>query len=109
MQTQLEKTLHEYEMTLRWGYLQHLGNFLAPEVQQAAPLTEEEIKNIRITGYELMRTPVFLDMNHVTQTAIIRYVFEDRQVEKQLTDQQLWSYDPETERWNRANPIPSLK
>ena len=109
MQKQLEKTLRDYEMTLRWGYLQHLGNFLAPGAQPATPPTAEELKNIRITGYELMRPPVFLDTNHATQTVMIHYVFEDRQVERQLMDQQLWSYDPETERWNRANPIPNLK
>jgi hypothetical protein len=109
MNKQLEKTLHNYEMTLRWGYLQNLGDFLAPDVQQAAPLTAEELKNIRITGYEVMRTPVYFDSERVVQTVAIRYVFEDRQVEKQLLDQQIWSYDPEKERWNRANPIPSLK
>ena len=109
MQKQLEKTLHNYEMTLRWGYLQNLGDYLAPDVQPAGTLTEAELKNIRITGYELMRPPVYLDLEHVTQTVQIRYVFKDRQVEKQLMDQQLWSYNHETERWNRANPIPSLK
>ena len=105
----LEKTLHDYEMTLRWGYLQNLGDFLAPEAPPAAPLTAEELKNIRITGYEVMRSPVYFDSERVVQTVQIRYVFEDRQVEKQLLDQQVWSYDPEKERWNRANAIPSLK
>ena len=105
----LEKTLHDYEMTLRWGYLQNLGDFLAPGAPPAAPLTAEELKNIRITGYEVMRSPVYFDSERVVQTVQIRYVFEDRQVEKQLLDQQVWSYDPEKERWNRANAIPSLK
>ncbi len=109
MKKRLEKTLHDYEMTLRWGYLQNLGDFLDPEVPQTAPLSPEELKNIRITGYEVMRSPVYIDPERVVQTVQIRYVFEDRQVEKQLLDQQLWSYDPEKERWNRANAIPNLK
>ena len=106
---ELEKTLHNYELTLRWGYLQHMDDFLAPDVKPGPPITEKALNNIRVTSYEVVRSPVYVDSENVTQTVAIHYVFEDQQVEKQLTDQQLWTYDPEMERWNRANPNPNLQ
>jgi hypothetical protein len=107
-QKSLDRTLYQYQGTVRWGYLEQLYGFLQPELAKNA-IVPNNLENIRVTGYDLLRAPTQVDEHSLTQTVVIRYVFVDRQVEKQLVDRQLWEFDPEKESWSRANPIPDFK
>ena len=43
------------------------------------------------------------------QTAVIDYVLTDRQIVRQLIDDQYWASDDEGKTWYRANPPPSFQ
>jgi hypothetical protein len=107
-QKTLDRTLYQYQGTVRWGYLEQLYGFLQPELAKNA-ITPDNLRNIRVTGYDLLHPPTRMGEHGLTQTVVIRYVFVDRQVEKQIVDRQLWEYDPETQKWSRANPIPEFE
>lgn len=107
-QKTFDRTLYEYQGTVRWGYLEQLYGFLQPELSENSVIPDN-LRNVRVTGYDLIRPPTQVDEHIFTQTVIIRFVFVDRQVEKQITDKQLWEYNPESESWARANPIPEFK
>jgi hypothetical protein len=107
-QKTFDRTLYQYQGTVRWGYLEQLYGFLQPELAENA-IIPDNLSNVRVTGYDLIHAPTQVDEHSITQTVIIRFVFVDRQVERQLTDKQLWEYDPEAESWSRANPIPEFK
>lgn len=104
---QLKATLHLYNMTIRWGRIENAYQMLQPELL-AKTTIPNGFENIRVIGYEVIGEPKPLSETSVTQTVSILYVYRDRQVQRQIMDQQLWEYDQKTESWSRANPIPAF-
>ncbi len=107
MQDTLSKVLHSYELTARWGKLEQIYSFLLPELAKEAKI-QEDINNIRVTHYEVVKRPASVaDNNEVMmQNVHIRYIYIDRQVEKEIVDNQEWTYDDDRREWRRSNPIP---
>lgn len=105
-QARLEDTLRAYSGTVRWGNLADAYNFLEPELaRQADP--PPNLANIKVTRYKRLASPV-LNQNTATVTARIRYIHQDRQIERNITDKQLWRFH-DGKGWRRANPIPSFQ
>lgn len=108
MQKILDHTLRQYEATVRWGYLEQTYDFLQPELAENA-IIPKNLGEIRVTGYERVRAATKVDETSATQIVAIRYVFVDRQIEKELIDRQMWEWDEETKKWSRSNSIPDFK
>ncbi len=106
-QDSLTKTLHSYELTVRWGDLAQMYTFLEPDLARNTE-RQENLKNIRVTSYETIKGPAGISGTQVLQTVQILYLYEDRQIQKTLTDNQEWTYYPENKEWRRTNPIPRL-
>jgi len=104
----LEKTLNAYENTLRWGRIENIFVFLDPELS-AQTSVPEDLDNIRISEYYVLKQPALLDENRAAQSVRISYVLEDRQVEHSLIDDQQWERKEGTKLWHRTNPIPEFK
>lgn len=104
----LTGTLSSYEGTLRWGDPAQAYGFLRPEAAEELEIPEN-IGNVRVTGYRVVSPPVYLSDDVVTQTAVIEFVFVDRQVVGSITDRQRWELDPEQLRWYRTNPVPAFE
>jgi len=105
MQDTLSKVLHSYELTTRWGELSQIYSFLLPEMAKQAQI-QEDIDNIRVTHYEVIKRPGSDSGEEVMQSVLIRYIYIDRQVEKSLVDHQQWQYNDDAREWRRSNPIP---
>jgi uncharacterized lipoprotein len=103
----LQDTLRSYEATIRWSSGQQTAKFQAPETANTNALPE--VKNIRVTSYEVVQGPTMLDEKRAVQVAIIQYVFQDSQVVKELADQQVWLYDEEDEKWYLNSQAPEFK
>jgi hypothetical protein len=112
MQDKKEETLQDrlkaYQSTLRWGYPGQVYNFLRSDIAAQTPVPAN-LGNVKVTDYKVIRLPDLVSENQATQTAVIGFIFDDRQVEKTVHDQQLWEYDPEAETWFRINPIPEYR
>jgi len=106
----LQDTLKAYEATVRWGSLRAAYDYLQPEVATANPMPDG-LDNIRILSYEILTPAVSISETQVAQRVAIAYLFEDRQVQRTLTDDQIWerSGEGKGEVWHRANPIPDFK
>lgn len=104
----LKAALRSYEASVRWGEPNQAYNFLAPEVAETAEIPAD-LDNVQITGYRVVSRPTHLSEHVVTQTAVIEYLFRDRQVSHALTDRQLWEFEADQQRWFRTNPIPVFK
>jgi hypothetical protein len=103
----LTQTLRTYESTLRWGDLRKAYSFLKPE-QAAKTDIPSGLENIQVTGYEVISPPVSLSKDNATQVAHIKYVRKDQQMEKTITDQQLWEYAPEEKHWYLISKVPDF-
>lgn len=103
----LTQTLRSYSSTIRWGDLRKAYGFLMPELAAKTEIPTG-LDNIRVTGYEVINAPVTLSDGNVIQVVLIQYVQKDTQMEKAITDQQLWEYDEEKQRWFLISKIPAF-
>jgi hypothetical protein len=107
MQDSLDKTLHTYELTVRWGELSQIYLFLDPELAKQTS-QQKNLDGIRVTSYDVIRGPDKSAENQVMQSVRISYIYRDRQVEKTIIDNQQWTYNAEKNEWRRTNPIPKF-
>jgi hypothetical protein len=108
-QDELTITVRSYENTIRWGKIPAAYDFLQPDIAATADLPKG-LDDIKVTSYERLTglLPTDEEGRRFRTTASIRYVYIDRQVERSITDQQVWEWDDEAKRWWRANPIPAF-
>lgn len=104
----LQDRLKAYQSTVRWGYPGQAYNFLRKDIAAKTPIPDN-LNNVSVTDYKPIGLPSLVSENQASQSAVIGFIFDDRQVEKTLHDQQLWEYDPEAETWFRINPIPEYR
>jgi hypothetical protein len=104
----LQATLRAYEATVRWGYPGQAYSFLKPEMQTDLEIPKE-LDNIQVTGYQVIKPPNRTGEKHASQTAVIKYLYKDRQVERTIIDNQSWEYDKEQDSWARINLIPGYQ
>jgi hypothetical protein len=108
-QDDLMVTVRSYENLIRWGRLPAAYDYLRPDVAGASEIPAG-LDQIKVTGYDRLTglLPTDEDKHRFRVMASIRYVHLDRQVERSITDQQIWEWDEEAERWWRTNPIPAF-
>ena len=107
MQDSLNKSLHSYELTVRWGELSQIYSFLEPELAKTAQI-QDNLQNIRATSYEVIKGPLGTSENQAMQSVRILYIYNDRQIQKTMIDHQEWTYNAEKREWRRSNPIPKF-
>jgi hypothetical protein len=108
VEQRLDRTIKRYEQTLRWGDPVELWTMLKPELRSDHP-PPASLSTIRATSVEALSATIFFDEHHASHQIRIEYVLTDRQVVKNMIDEQLWEYDTEIESWFRANPIPDFE
>ncbi|WP_323696807.1 hypothetical protein [Thiorhodovibrio litoralis] len=103
----LESATSGYRQAIRWGYHDAALQFVEPKErpEQLTPLLE----NVRVTGYEVVRSPVIIEEDKAEQIVRIEYVLRDRQRLESLTDRQRWLYDKETSNWWLTSGLPKFK
>lgn len=108
-QDDLMVTVRSYENVIRWGKIPAAYEFLRPDLAAEAQVPPG-LDGIKVTGYDRLTglIPADGEKKRFRVSAAIRYVHVDRQVERSLTDQQVWEWDDELDRWWRANPIPAF-
>lgn len=101
---QLYQVLKVYADVVRWSDLNQIYEFGKPD---AGWDVQPDLDNVRVNGYEAS-TPVEIEPWRWGQNAVISYVLSDRQVMKQMLDQQIWASDDEGDSWYRENPPPKF-
>lgn len=106
-QDSMTKTLHSYELTVRWGELSQIYSFLHPDLAKETKM-QDNLKNIRVTSYDVIKGPTGVSDFQVMQSVKILYIYNDRQVQKGMIDNQVWTYNEDKKEWRRTNPIPQF-
>lgn len=102
----LEASLSHYGSALRWGYYDNAFALRDPQ-QAQTPLPD--MRNVRLTGYEVAQRPVLEGEETAIQVVRIEYVREDEQRVQVILDRQRWRYDPEQQTWWLVSPLPSFR
>jgi hypothetical protein len=98
-----------YESALRWGYFDNAFGYLHPDERKDKALPEH-LTDLRVVGYEAMQSPVVEpSKEQAVQLVTIDYLYEDRQVVKQLKDRQLWEWDETDKTWWLRSGLPKFE
>jgi len=105
----LEATTRAYGNALRWDYPETAWNYLDPDIRAGLRPEQRQLKEIRLTGYDVIQPPMLVaeDQDQAEQWVRIDYVRHDTQVVKSLTDHQIWRYDEASGGW-RLHSAPPL-
>ena len=96
-----------YEDTVRWGDVGNLPLFT--KVDPDTPiLPTKGAGKIRVTAYEASPLRRIDDFRWAS-TAVIDYVRVDRQIVRQLVDNQVWVSDDKGKSWYLATPVPEFR
>ena len=102
----LKNDLRRYEGTIRWDNIANAYKMMTPDLQKTVPVPGN-LDNIKVTHYEVLGGVKVKD-DRAEQRVTIRYIHKDRQVVRQLIDNQIWVDLPNLG-WRRDNPIPIFK
>jgi hypothetical protein len=108
----LTNTLNAYASAVRWNGLQGGLQFVDPKVLKAHPPSDfdiERFKQVRVTDYDDGGGPVALDDAEVQQTVQIRFVNVHTQVERSITERQVWRYDDKAKHWWLESGLPDIQ
>jgi hypothetical protein len=108
MPKDLEYKTSAFEDTVRWGTLENMYAFLRPDPDNPIEIPQG-LDNVRVTSYESASPLTKVDETRWVQTVVVDYVLTDRQVVRQLVDQQVWESDDEGKTWYRTNPVPEFR
>jgi hypothetical protein len=94
----LNRTLLAYEKAVRWAKFDIVYSFHKWDTDEQ-PSLPARLKNIRVTGYEVVNSRFDEKTMITTQLVAIRYYNTDTLRERELEGRQRWKYFPEPKRW----------
>lgn len=105
-----DEMLYHYVSVIRWAEFDVALSFVDPKVLEADPVSTFELeryKQFKVSGYEV-KSARDINEDEYEQIVEIRLVNKNTQVEKIITDVQLWRWDDEAGRWWLASGLPDL-
>lgn len=100
----LNQALGTYEKAVRWADFD--SAYALHKNKQAVP---DQLKDIRVTRYEVKDLQFDSATMSASQTASIRYYNTGTSREHELEQQQLWEYDQQTKRWLLISEPPAFE
>ncbi len=102
-----KKTSYSYKQALQWGDWVAASGKLDSGGKALDYPAIDELKQIKVTSYEVNAMKLSEDKLQVQQTVEIQYYHINRMVEKTLIDKQVWEYDEEGG-WRLVSGLPKF-
>lgn len=105
-----DDALTNYGVAIRWSEFEDAIGFIDPAVrsqQLVSDLERERLKQIQVTGYEVKSRQPQAD-GSIEQRVEIRLISKNTQIERIVTDRQLWRWDPEAKRYWLTTGLPDF-
>ena len=104
-----EDRLKQYESIVRWSEWDGAVTFLAPAYLEKHPVSRLEMERLnmfKVTAYNLRSFAVFDEGMTAVQTVEIKMFNNTHAIERTITDEQVWRYDPELKNWLLHSGLP---
>lgn len=101
--------VEEYGVAVRWNEFDRASAYLDPAAN-LPPLTDlerERIKQLEVTGYEVKSQHPLPD-GGMAQVVDIRVVNKHTQIERIVTDHQVWRFDPAAKGYVLSSGLPDF-
>ena len=106
----LTETLEQYEIIVRWAQWDAASDFISTEYKEVHPITRLDMDRLRlfkVTQYLIRSSVPFDEGNSLAQVVEIRMFNKNQARERTIVDEQLWKYNPDTERWKLHSGLPN--
>ncbi len=97
-----------YKDAILWSDFEYASEFLADGLENKDRL-DPSYANVKVTAFEKKRNIVDPDVNKIEEVVEIRYYWIDRMVEKSVTDNQVWIWNPEAQNWFLVTGLPDFE
>lgn len=106
----LEDSLRTYGTALRWGEWETANAYRMPRKssEQLKAMPKAELKNIRVTDYEIVQRVVSPDEKLATIRAKVSYYDTDTGAVHTVPDEQTWWYDEKADHWFLDGNLPKF-
>jgi len=104
----LDITTDRYGNAIRWGYFEMTESFIKGSDKDSQWTDYSELKNIRVSSYEILNRIISEDYLEATQYVEIKFYYVDQMIEKTLLDKQVWKYDVDGEAWFLHGNLPAF-
>ena len=105
----LDKSFMLYEHALRWQDYDLVIGFHKPEQETLTDSKRKQLKEYRVTGYNVVYTKIEPDNKSAKQVIEIKYYNDAYAVVRDITVTHNWEYDDEKIRWQINNPLPEFR
>ena len=105
----LDETLKQYEIIIRWSQWDAAADFISKEYQEENPITRLDMDRLRlfkVTQYILRSSTPVDDGDGLIQVVELRIFNKNQARERTIIDEQYWKYDEERERWLLHSGLP---
>jgi len=106
--TALDAALTTYGKLLRWGEYDEAAKFVQFRDRDPLPVNFTELRNYRITTYQLVDTAFDATADEARVRVRIGFYHEDSAVLHGLEDLQTWWYSEEQQRWFLDDELPDF-
>lgn len=104
----LDLAADSYRKLIRWGYFDEAAKYLRAKDGSVTAPDLDTTARYRVTAYAI-RSQLAADTGDEARVlAVIEYYEIDSGVINLLTDEQLWWYESETERWYLESGLPAF-
>ena len=104
-----EERFQAYEDAVRWSDFATASTFLKSEKLEKLYPKLEELKQIKVTSYEVRKFLPSKDQSQVLLIVEIEYFRRNGLVVNRLIDQQLWKYNTTEKQWFLTSGLPDFK
>jgi len=101
------ETLRAYQSAVRWSHFDDAAAFQNGVTRP--PRATDRLRNIRVTGYDVVSEREDKGRLRLHQTVSIHYHHIGESVEKDIIDEQDWHYDEARRRWVIDTPLPRFE
>ena len=104
-----DDTMQQYENLVSWSEWDGAANFLAPAYLEEHPVSQLEMERLqmfKVTSYTPRAFAVTDGGMTAIQTVDIKMYNNTQAVERTITDEQVWRYDPELKHWLLYSGLP---
>jgi hypothetical protein len=105
----LNKSFTLYEHALRWQNYDVVIGFHKNEHATLSEAKRKQLKQYRVTSYNVVYTKVGKDNKTATEIIEIKYYNDEYAVVRDLTLTNKWEYDEKKLRWQLTNPLPPFE
>ena len=106
----LEDSLRAYGTALRWGEWDAANAYRVPRKgsEKLKPMPKDELKDIRVTDYEIVQRVVSKDEKLATIRAKVSFYDTDTGTVHSVLDEQTWWYDDAARHWFLDGNLPDF-